>query len=500
MTDQFESMVDDQMPVPGKLKNYTAGNKQSRWASVLTGFFESVGIETRRDASTASNIDAVENLSKYPEKFLEILQRVVPQSFTFGDQPASESNDQFGGLLQEMLPIRDEDRADLKQMLGRSMPEHELEMVINNGGQLVQMIQQNFPELNIQMEGVRDMFGGARDMVKAVGRSWRGKYDKDKNPHGDRGENYDADMARGKQALRGTGKGISKLAKGLAKGLGTGVGNLGSALSQSGTFKDTHNTSGEGIKYFLPQPGMFDIGYKTDSSTSREGEPGDDQTETEQPDDRTETEQPQPERKLNFLDEWKAGTGPGAKTLQGLYRLLHNFGVTDNFDDYLKLLPPTMKDRDGNFKTTTVIPDTAIIKIRDKLKQEQLSENLIMKRTFNDIVQHAGEQLLEAPEDEMTADPAMDPAAAEAPPPAPVEEPMVDAVPDDMDKLQSDMLELVRRALIINPKDIDQESYMQLTTRVSFDNMQQVKPLLLKLVQNHYPDLDMGDVPKGPGT
>ena len=180
--------------------------------------------------------------------------------------------------------------------------------------------------------------------------------------------------------------------------------------------------------------------------------------------------------------------------------MLDKFGVTD-FDDYLNLLPSTMKKLDGSYNTSHPIPDTAIIKIRDKLKQEQLSENLIMKRTFNDIVQHAGEQLLEAPEDEMAAaDPAMDPAAAEAPPPPPVEEPMADAVPDDMDKLQTDMLELVRRALIINPKDIDQESYMQLTTRVNFDNMQQVKPLLLKLVQNHYPDLDMGDVPKGPGT
>lgn len=481
MTDQFDSMVDDNTPVQTKLKNYTTGNEQSRWASVLTSFFESVGIETRRDAQSASNIDAVENLSKYPEQFLEILQRVVPQPFTFGQQPAAEANDQFGDLLQEMLPIRDEDRADLKRMLGRSMPEHELEMIISNGGQLVQLIQQNFPELNIQMEAVsdvlrkgRDIAGGARDMVKSAG----------------------------KRAVHGIGTGLKNVGKvaahkgkeklkelpgwaktQLKKSPGMAIDVLNKFSNELGKPHEISNRQdASGLASFLTG-GKRSISPKNDNK-----------------EDKPEIEQPQPERKLNFYDEWKTSEGQDARTIQGLYRLLDKFGVT-NFDDYLNLLPPTMKKPDGSYNTGSVIPDTAIIKIRDKLKQEQLSENLIMKRTFNDIVQHAGEQLLEAPEDEMAAaDPAMDPAAAEAPPPPPVEEPMVDAVPDDMDKLQTDMLELVRRALIINPKDIDQESYMQLTTRVNFDNMQQVKPLLLKLVQNHYPDLDMGDVPKGPGT
>lgn len=490
MTDQFDSMVDDNTPVQTKLKNYTAGNEQSRWASVLTSFFESVGIETRRDAQSASNIDAVENLSKYPERFLEILQRVVPQPFTFGQQPAAEANDKFGDLLQEMLPIRDEDRADLKRMLGRSMPEHELEMIVSNGGQLVQLIQQNFPELNIQMEATvsdvlrkgRDIAGGARDMVKAAGRAIRGKKSDD-NPYGHDDNQYDNDMSRGKQALKSTARGIGT---GLKKGGGMAIDVLNKFSNELGKPHEISNRQdASGLASFLTG-GKRSISPKNDYKDDKEDKP--------------EIEQPQPEGKPNFYDEWKTSEGPGARTIQGLYRLLDKFGVTD-FDDYLNLLPSTMKKLDGSYNTSHPIPDTAIIKIRDKLKQEQLSENLIMKRTFNDIVQHAGEQLLEAPEDEMAAaDPAMDPAAAEAPPPPPVEEPMADAVPDDMDKLQTDMLELVRRALIINPKDIDQESYMQLTTRVNFDNMQQVKPLLLKLVQNHYPDLDMGDVPKGPGT
>ena len=486
MTDQFDSMVDDNTPVQTKLKNYTAGNEQSRWASILTSFFESVGIETRRDAQAASNIDAVENLSKYPEQFLQILQRVVPQPFTFGQQPTAEANDQFGDLLQEMLPIRDEDRADLKRMLGRGMPEHELEMIVSNGGQLVQMIQQNFPELNIQMEGIRDVFGGARDMVKAAGRSWRGKYDKDNNPHGDKEIDYDADMSRGKQALKDTARGIGT---GLKRGGGMAMDVLNKFTNELGKPHDISNRQdASGLAaFFAGGRGSRDTVTPTDMS--------DDDTDTTPP-EQQEDQSPEQTIGRNFKDEWDTPNGE-PKNIHALYQLLNDLGVSaDDIDDYIQLVPQHVQNNTG-----TRIPNVVIDKIHAKLEQEQLSENLIMKRTFNDIVQHAGEQLLEAPEDEMAAaDPAMDPAAAEAPPPPPVEEPMADAAPDDMDKLQTDMLELVRRALIINPKDIDQESYMQLTTRVSFDNMQQLKPLLLKLVQNHYPDLDMGDVPKGPGT
>ena len=483
MTDQFESMVDDQMPVTGKMKNYTAGNKQSRWASVLTGFFESVGIETRRDASTASNIDAVENLSKYPERFLEILQRVVSQPFTFGDQPAAESNGQFGDLLQEMLPIRDEDRADLKQMLGRSMPDHELEMIISNGGQLVQMIQQNFPELNIQMEAMgdvlrkgRDIASGTRDMLKAAGRAIRRKKS-ESNPYGYDDEQYGNDINRGKQALKNTLRDAGKLVKGGAKALGTGIGNLGSALSQSGTFKDTHGTSGEGLKYFLPQPGMFDTG--PDSPRSNDDlKPSNDEPESTS------------ESKPDFAQLWKKHGTSGTP--------VEEHDVLNFLQQHFGLSPQQAQVYINNIDLSS---GGWIDQVHARLKKDQLSENLNMKRTFNDIVQHAGEQLFEAPEDEMAVDPAADATAAPpAAPPAPEPEPVAEIIPDDMDKLQADMLELVRRALIINPKDIDQESYMQLTTRVNFDNMQQVKPLLLKLVQNHYPDLDMGDIPKGPGT
>ena len=474
MTDQFDSMVDDNTPAQTKLKNYTAGNEQSRWASVLTSFFESVGIETRRDAQSASNIDAVENLSKYPERFLEILQRVVPQPFTFGQQPAAEANDQFGDLLQEMLPIRDEDRADLKRMLGRSMPEHELEMIISNGGQLVQLIQQNFPELNIQMEGVYDVLKGAGRLglkgLKQGGRyaRWGGekaidamnKFSSEMGTPHDISNNQDA----------------SGLAGFLAGGRRSGMNNFGDESRRDRRRRE---------KPLTPQENERE--EKISDEQPREDKPGTTQNE------------PGPSAPTigrNFKKEWKKKKN----NLQELYRSLRYIGVDvdgDGFKEYQDLIPDYIK----NGSPDIPIPDAVIEKIHAKLKQEQLSENLIMKRTFNDIVQHAGEQLLEAPEDEMAAaDPAMDPAAAEAPPPPPVEEPMADAVPDDMDKLQTDMLELVRRALIINPKDIDQESYMQLTTRVNFDNMQQVKPLLLKLVQNHYPDLDMGDVPKGPGT
>ena len=69
-----------------------------------------------------------------------------------------------------------------------------------------------------------------------------------------------------------------------------------------------------------------------------------------------------------------------------------------------------------------------------------------------------------------------------------------------LDKLQVDMLELVRKALIINPKDIDSEAYMKITTAVDFNNLMELRPLLTKLVQNHYPDLEMDEVTPGPGV
>ena len=73
-------------------------------------------------------------------------------------------------------------------------------------------------------------------------------------------------------------------------------------------------------------------------------------------------------------------------------------------------------------------------------------------------------------------------------------------LPDDIDKLQVDMLELVRKALIINPNDIDRQAYAKLTTQVSFDNKDDLKVLLRKLVENHYPDLELGGIEPGPGV
>lgn len=119
-------------------------------------------------------------------------------------------------------------------------------------------------------------------------------------------------------------------------------------------------------------------------------------------------------------------------------------------------------------------------------------------KTFDQIIRDAGAPIMEAPEDE--ALPAEAPAEPEQ---AAVEPPVDDTMefePDDVDKLQMDMLELVRRALIINPNDIDSASYSKLTTKVSAGNVKELKTLLNRLVRDHYPDLEMHDVDPGPGV
>ncbi|MBV52729.1 MAG: hypothetical protein CL816_01525 [Coxiellaceae bacterium] len=489
--DTFDNMIAAAEPTETKFKNYTAGNDKSRWANVFVTFFESAGVVTRRDAESASNIDAVENAAAEPQEFLLLMQRMFPGMFTFGDQPAQESTqDRFVDIIQEMLPIGDEERADLKRFLGRQITEHEIQAVLNNPQQLIELIQQNFPEYNIQLEGIMDriknssvvnkiknsrvgkMVGGARDMAKAGASLSRGKKSR-KNVYGQDGAEYDDNVDRGKQALKSTGKGAMKAA-------GTGLRAAGTAAAMATRGVD---------KLLAPGGGSGDVNPGAFGQLMNQFPVANPAAAT--------PKQPQLEIKKgpNLNDAWKQ---PGfEKTSAGLENFLtNNYTLTD---EQLKKLM-SLRNPGAIRNTGTTISNAAIKNINDMLQQMDLVEQTLHMDTFSKMIQDTGYPIVEAPEDEtLPPEPAPGAEVPEAPA-APTPDQSVELEPNDLDKLQVDMLELVRKALIINPKDIDSEAYMKITTAVDFNNLMELRPLLTKLVQNHYPDLEMDEVTPGPGV
>ena len=94
-----------------------------------------------------------------------------------------------------------------------------------------------------------------------------------------------------------------------------------------------------------------------------------------------------------------------------------------------------------------------------------------------------------------------------APAPAPVEAPPVDvppepaetALPDqeessdqeDTTKMKIDYVEMVRRALIMSPKHIDDIDYAKLTSIVDTENMEEMHELVSGIIRNNYPHPDL---------
>ena len=160
------------------------------------------------------------------------------------------------------------------------------------------------------------------------------------------------------------------------------------------------------------------------------------------------------------------------------------------------------KSEIDNWRNQNITDIGNIKKIAAALKSKGFREstNNLKMKTFSQIIKDTGKTLLEQPEDELPPEEAPpEEMSPEEGPPMPVE-PEEEMVPDDIDKLQVDMLELVRKALIINPNDIDRQAYAKLTTQVSFDNKDDLKVLLRKLVENHYPDLELGGIEPGTGV
>lgn len=86
--------------------------------------------------------------------------------------------------------------------------------------------------------------------------------------------------------------------------------------------------------------------------------------------------------------------------------------------------------------------------------------------------------------------PPVDPNAAE-PPPEDTALPEEEEGDDDPVKLKLDYVEMIRKALIMAPKHIDDVDFAKLTHIVDQDNLDRMTELVTRIVRNNYPHPDL---------
>lgn len=119
---------------------------------------------------------------------------------------------------------------------------------------------------------------------------------------------------------------------------------------------------------------------------------------------------------------------------------------------------------------------------------------------FEDKIYQVRRVLSEAPgdlpppppvEDEPPADPAAADTAAAPEPADPAAAPADPDAPSDMQKVKLDMVESIRKALVINPNDVDRSLYAKLTDTTTLDNLDDMEATVQELVRNYYPDTQL---------
>jgi predicted lipid-binding transport protein (Tim44 family) len=109
--------------------------------------------------------------------------------------------------------------------------------------------------------------------------------------------------------------------------------------------------------------------------------------------------------------------------------------------------------------------------------------------TINEKLSLLNEEEPPAPPVDPAAAPAGDPAApAETPDTALPDE---DTGQDDTAKLKVDYVEMIRKALIMAPKHIDDVDYAKLTKIVDTENLEEMQELVSRIVRNNYPHPDL---------
>lgn len=99
--------------------------------------------------------------------------------------------------------------------------------------------------------------------------------------------------------------------------------------------------------------------------------------------------------------------------------------------------------------------------------------------------------------EEEPAPPAAPAPAAGDPAAAPPETPETalpgeeDSGDDDTAKMKVDYVEMIRKALIMAPKHIDDVDYAKLTKIVDTENLEEMQELVSRIVRNNYPHPDL---------
>ena len=62
---------------------------------------------------------------------------------------------------------------------------------------------------------------------------------------------------------------------------------------------------------------------------------------------------------------------------------------------------------------------------------------------------------------------------------------------DDTAKMKVDYVEMIRKALIMAPKHIDDVDYARLTKIVDTENLEEMQELVSRIVRNNYPHPDL---------
>jgi len=87
--------------------------------------------------------------------------------------------------------------------------------------------------------------------------------------------------------------------------------------------------------------------------------------------------------------------------------------------------------------------------------------------------------------------------SGDVPPPPPETEtppselPDQDAGDDDTSKMKIYYVEMIRKALIMAPKHIDDVDYARLTKIVDTENLEEMQELVSRIVRNNYPHPDL---------
>jgi len=456
---KFDNIADPALARAKGVK-FERGTPKHEWANVIRSFLstvlpedheEGVSILSNRAAPTMANIGAVRRIAEKEDEFLQLLDFLLPRNIIWGDVPVEEEmKSGFDKLIYQKRPPSDVARTDLQQILGRRVPEYEIELLLGNPDIFLEIIQQEIPRLNLQFEG----------FAKGLG-----------------------NLAKGTARLGGKAiKGSAKLGgKGIMGGAGRAVGLVKGAPGMTGRAVDRSWDTGSANYSGQGDPNALGSLINTISSKSGSSKSSPVEKHLANIDRKTSEQAPvvtpfAPDDDAIYIDS------DGEQREVRIVKVNSSAGTA------------TISDRSGGPQRYMPL---------DRLFRDELQEknNLKMKK-FNTILTKAlHNTLTEAPEEELPPEEAPPP-EGELPPeeaPMPVE-PEEEMVPDDVDKLQVDLLELVRKALIINPNDIDRQAYAKLTTQVSFDNKDDLKGLLHKLVQNHYPDLELGGIETGPGV